>query len=94
MFVSREKPSDPLISGPHIPGPASLVASALLEAGLTTGILAQEFNVTVPGRKTSVTVPRQFQQPDTDYNIEVLAIEVSGNQTITEGEFSTGPQRR
>ena len=52
----------------------------------------QEFNVTVPGRKTSVTVPRQFLQPNTEYKIEVLAIEKSGNQTITEGEFSTGPK--
>lgn len=51
----------------------------------------QEFNVVVPGTETSVTVPRQFLQPNTEYKIEVLAIEVSDNETITEGEFSTGP---
>jgi len=49
----------------------------------------QEFNVVVPGDQTSVTVPPQFLQPDTEYDIEVLAIESSDNQTITEGSFET-----
>jgi Fibronectin type III domain len=33
-------------------------------------------------------VPLVFLQPGTDYNVEVLAIEASGNQTLTEVAFS------
>jgi hypothetical protein len=47
------------------------------------------FQVTLPGTATSVTVPKEFvaalaagPQP-----FEVLAIDASGNQTITEGSF-------
>ncbi|MCZ6695606.1 MAG: hypothetical protein O7A63_03600 [Acidobacteria bacterium] len=38
---------------------------------------------------TSVTVPPEFMQPGTAYKFEVLAIEASGNQTISEREFET-----
>ena len=34
---------------------------------------------------TQVTVPPEFFEPGTEYNFEVLAIEESGNQIITEG---------
>jgi hypothetical protein len=71
--------------------PVDIVGYQVLVYDGNAGESPQEFNVTVPGTETSVTVPRQFLQPNTEYKIEVLAIEVSGNQTITEGEFSTGP---
>jgi len=52
-----------------------------------------EFNVVVKAitcnAMCSVTVPEQFLLPGVDYEIEVLAIEESHNQTITEGSFST-----
>ena len=38
---------------------------------------------------TSVTVPAEFLEPGTAYKFEVLAIEASGNQTISEREFET-----
>ena len=38
---------------------------------------------------TSVTVPPEFMEPGTAYKFEVLAIEASGNQTISEREFET-----
>jgi hypothetical protein len=39
--------------------------------------------------RTSFTVPADFLEPGTDYKFEVLAIEASGNQTITAGLFET-----
>ncbi len=53
-----------------------------------------EFNATdedvdVPASVTSVTVPPEFLEPDTEYDFEVLAIEESGNQTISESSFTT-----
>ncbi len=36
-----------------------------------------------------MTVPPEFMDPGTEYKYEVLAIEASGNQTITEREFET-----
>jgi hypothetical protein len=47
------------------------------------------FQVTLPSTATSVTVPAEFLETGTDYNVEVLAIEASGNQTITENSFAT-----
>jgi len=46
------------------------------------------FNADLPASATSVTVPREYLQPHTDYKLEVQAIEASGNQTLTEVEFS------
>lgn len=47
------------------------------------------FSADVGPTTTSVTVPPEFMLPGTDYKYEVLAIEASGNQTISEREFST-----
>lgn len=47
------------------------------------------FDIQLPATATRVTVPKQFLEPGADYIFEVLAIEESGNQTITEGCFTT-----
>lgn len=47
------------------------------------------FDVKVPATTTNVTVPPQLLQPTTQYGFEVLAIDASGNQTITESSFTT-----
>jgi hypothetical protein len=47
------------------------------------------FDIKVPSTKTSVTVPPEFLQPATQYGFEVLAIDRSGNQTITAASFVT-----
>lgn len=47
------------------------------------------FSVDLASSATSVTVPAEFLEPGTEYKVEVLAIEESGNQTITEIEFQT-----
>lgn len=49
------------------------------------------FNADVGPSVTSVTVPPEFLDPDTEYSFEVLAIEAGGNQTITASSFTTAP---
>jgi len=46
-------------------------------------------SIYVPSSVTSITIPNGFLQPGTAYLWEVLAIEVSGNQTLSSGEFHT-----
>ncbi len=47
------------------------------------------YDVHVGPDARSLTVADAFLEPDTLYELEVLAIEVSGNQTIGLGFFST-----
>ena len=46
-------------------------------------------SVHVPPSVTKVTVPKEFLQAGKPYKFEVLAIEKSGNQTITSSTFKT-----
>ena len=52
-------------------------------------LIVGSFEVTVPASVTSVTVSPEFvaSLPSGEVLFEVLAIDVSGNQTITEGSF-------
>ena len=43
----------------------------------------------LPASVTSIAVPNGFLEPGTAYKWEVLAIEESGNQTLSSGEFQT-----
>lgn len=45
--------------------------------------------INVPGNVTRLTVPPEYLLPGTLYDFEVLAIEASGNATISVGEFIT-----
>jgi hypothetical protein len=47
------------------------------------------YSVNLPSTVTRVTVSPEFLQANADYIFEVLAIEASGNQTISEGNFKT-----
>ncbi|HEY2920106.1 MAG TPA: hypothetical protein VGK77_14060 [Candidatus Binatia bacterium] len=47
------------------------------------------FSVDLPATITKVTVPPEFIQANAEYIFEVLAIEASKNQTISEGSFTT-----
>jgi len=47
------------------------------------------FDVHVPADRNSLTVSNQFLEPGTTYELEILALEVSGNQTITASSFTT-----
>ena len=54
-------------------------------------ILVDPFQVTLPASSTQVTLPREFVQSLArgSHGFEVLAIDASGNQTITAGSFDT-----
>ncbi|HEY3216891.1 MAG TPA: hypothetical protein VGK93_10410 [Candidatus Eisenbacteria bacterium] len=47
------------------------------------------FDVKLPATLTQLTVSPEFLQSNADYRIEVLAIDATGNQTITERDFKT-----
>ena len=47
------------------------------------------FDVHVPPDRNALAVPVEFLEPGTEYELEVLALEVSGNQTITVSFFET-----
>jgi hypothetical protein len=48
-----------------------------------------EYNVRLPADATSLSVPAEFFAPDTEYELEILAVEESGNQTISVIFFRT-----
>lgn len=47
------------------------------------------FDVIVPGSTTSLNIPPQFLDPDTEFKIEILVIAENGNRTIVESTFVT-----
>jgi hypothetical protein len=53
------------------------------------GFLQTEFSIHLPATATSVTVPGDFMESGESYKYEVLAIEKSGNQTISSAVFET-----
>lgn len=53
------------------------------------GFSRPTFDVHVPPNVTSLTVPAEFLERRTRYELEVLVLEVSGNQTITNLFFET-----
>ncbi len=58
---------------------------AVPPAGFSKPVLS----VHVSGATTSLTVPKEFFESGTAYELEVLALEVGGNQTISSGTFVT-----
>jgi hypothetical protein len=53
------------------------------------GFYKPVFSVYLPATATSVTVPKEFMEAGAPYEFEVLAIEVSGNQTLSSAAFAT-----
>jgi hypothetical protein len=51
----------------------------------------RELSMDLPSTATSASVPAEFLKPRTKTELEVLARERSGNQTITAVSFRTGP---
>jgi hypothetical protein len=49
-----------------------------------------KFTIDLPADMTDVTVPAAFLTAGTEFDFEVLVVEDSGNQTITESNFVTG----
>jgi hypothetical protein len=50
---------------------------------------SRNLSMDLPGSATSASIPGEFLAPGTTTDVEVLAREKSGNQTITEAEFRT-----
>ena len=55
----------------------------------SNGVRILKVTVTAPADTTMVTLPEEFLVEGTEFKFEILAIEESGNQTITEGCFET-----
>jgi hypothetical protein len=53
------------------------------------GFSRPTYDVHVPATQNALSVPTDFLEPDTIYELEVLALERSGNQTISVGFFVT-----
>ncbi len=53
------------------------------------GFSRPTLDVHLPPSQTKLTIPSEFLEPGTRYELEVLALEVSGNQTITVSFFET-----
>jgi len=53
------------------------------------GFSRPTFDVHLPPSQPMLTIPNQFLEPHTEYELEVLALEESGNQTITVSFFET-----
>lgn len=49
----------------------------------------QSYDIFLPADAMSVAVPPEFIVPGAEYSFEILAIEESGNQTISESAFTT-----
>jgi len=53
------------------------------------GFSRPTYDVHVPATQNKLGVPMEFLEPNTVYELEVLALERSGNQTISVGFFMT-----
>jgi hypothetical protein len=53
------------------------------------GFSRPTYDVHVPATQHALSVPTEFFEPDTVYELKVLALERSGNQTISVGFFRT-----
>ncbi len=75
--------------------PVNIIAYQLIvEADVAphpTRIGSIGLSVYVPATVTSVEIPSELLEPDTEYEWEVLAIEESGNQTLSSSAFTTEP---
>ncbi len=94
VLVSPEEeeevdPDDTVIEWETVPDPpGSRIMGYVVVVEKDEGRL-EVFQVNLPRGATSVTVPPEFMRPGTAYKFEVLAVERSGNQTISEREFET-----
>ena len=68
------------------PNGVKIVQYEVIVSNAGTG---KDLSIELPPSATSASIPREFLTPDTEYALEVLARETSGNQTITEVAFET-----
>lgn len=86
-----------LVAGGTIPDPRDVAViywEVVVEAETEEGEIPElVYSTQLPVESTSVTVPQEFLQPFLDlgvdeFKFEIGAVEESGNQTFSEGEFS------
>jgi hypothetical protein len=77
-----------VISWESVSGPAEILPGRTINV-VAYQVIVGSFQVTLPGSTTQVTLPGEYYQslPPATHDFEVLAIDISGNQTITEGTF-------
>ena len=94
LLIKWKKVTRPII--PRL-GPVEVVGYHVLVDDVTIPVLPPgktqtAFDADVSRNETSFVVPKQFLEPNRIYELEILATEKGGNQTITEGGvFCTPP---
>lgn len=74
----------------HEGGPIDIVLYHVIVEKEDDEPILQVFSVILPPDRTSVFVPGEFLEPDTEYKLEIIVQEESGNRTIAEtGLFTT-----
>ena len=81
-------PDDAVISWDPVTEPAGIEIAGYWVT-VERGDRARSLSLELPPETTSVLVPPDFLEPGTDYLFQVFAIEVGGNQTITQGVLDT-----
>src|SRR6185503_9096237 len=87
LQVTWKKVTSPIL--PRL-GPVEVVGYHVLAVDVTSptlppGKTKTSFDADVSKNETSFVVPKQFLEPGRIYELEILATEKGGNQTITEG---------
>ena len=82
-------PDDAVISWDPVTEPAGIEIAGY-RVTVERGDRGRSLSFELSPETTNVLVPPDFLEPGTDYLFQVFAIEVGGNQTITEGVFDTG----
>lgn len=94
LLVTWKKVTRPIL--PRL-GPVEVVGYHVLAVDITSptllpGKTKTSFDADVSKNETSFIVPKQYLEPGRIYELEVMATEKGGNQTITEGGvFCTPP---
>lgn len=94
LLITWKKVTRPIL--PRL-GPVEVVGYHVLVVDVTAPVLPPgktktAFDADVSKAETSFVVPKQYLEPNRIYELEILATEKGGNQTITEGGvFCTPP---
>jgi hypothetical protein len=78
---------DPLNTVVRWEAPGAEMVEVIIEHNELSDVL----DVTVPGSRDRLTIPRQFLRRGQEYKIEILSIAGNGNRTIAESTFRTQP---
>jgi hypothetical protein len=86
---SRVRPDQVVVQWAPVTTPAGINIAGYQVLVVQEEPVLRVFSADLPATATRLSVPADFLQPRTEYKVEVLAIEVGGNQTLTELTFRT-----